>query len=174
MTCPTRARGVLPSAGSPPWPCPSGLCREIRPPSFPPFGCAGRWKPLVNVVRLPWRAFREREEGCSATCAVTPMSVGSAILVAHDEAAVDVDRLARHVIGVATREKAHDARHVLGSLRPAEGDHRGSPLPGFTGLPALEFAPFGVDLFPHRRVDRARADAIRRNPMGRQRLRRGA
>src|SRR5499426_4091973 len=127
-----------------------------------------------HVVRLSRRASRERDEGCSATCAVTPTSVGWAISVAHDEAAVDVDRLARHVVAVATREKAHDASHVLDSLRPAEGDHRGSPLPRFTGLPALEFAPFGVDLFPHRRVDRAGADAIRRDPMGRQHLRRGA
>src|SRR6516164_8970481 len=127
-----------------------------------------------HVVRLSRRASPQRDEGCSATCAVTPTSVGWAISVAHDEAAVDVDRLARHVIGVAAREKAHDASHVLGSLRPAEGDKRGSPLPGLTHLPALEFTPFGVDLPPHRRVDRAGADAIRRDPMGRQHLRRSA
>src|SRR5215831_9295063 len=55
-------------------------------------------------------------------CSAGPQ-VGWAISVAHDEAAVDVDRLARHVVAVATREKAYDAGHVLGSLRPAEGDH---------------------------------------------------
>src|SRR5262245_264726 len=32
--------------------------------------------------------------------------------VAHDETAVDVDGLARHVIGVTAGEKAHDASHV--------------------------------------------------------------
>src|SRR5262249_57521565 len=94
-----------------------------------------------QVVRLSRRAAPQRDEGCPATCAVTPTFLGSAISVARDEAAVDVDRLARHVIGVATREKAHDARHVLGGLRPAEGEHRGSPLPGFTRFPAPAFSP---------------------------------
>ena len=41
-------------------------------------------------------------------------------------------------------------------------------------MPALDFAPLRVDLLPHRRVDRAGADAIRRNPVGRQHLRGGA
>jgi hypothetical protein len=46
----------------------------------------------------------------------------AAISVAHDEAAINVDRLARHVVGVTAGEKAHDASHVLSSFRSAEGD----------------------------------------------------
>ena len=59
--------------------------------------------------------------------------------VTHDEAAVDVDRLARHVVGVAAGEKGHDAGHVLRGFGSAERNKRGSPLPGFTDLPALDF-----------------------------------
>src|SRR5258708_21936866 len=100
--------------------------------------------------------------------------VGRVISIAHPEPAVDVDRLTCHVVGIAAGEKAHDASHVVGSFGPAEGDKRGSPLPGFTGLPALDFAPLRVDLLPHRRVDRPGPDAIRPNPFGRQHLRGGA
>src|SRR2546426_11423518 len=75
--------------------------------------------------------------------------LGRLVSVAHDEAAVDVDRLARHVVGVAASEKAYDASHVLRSFGSAERDKRGSPLPGLTDLPALDFAPLGVDLPPH-------------------------
>src|SRR4029077_1939858 len=64
--------------------------------------------------------------------------------VAHDETAVDVNGLARHVIGVTAGEKAHDASHVFRSFGSAEGDQRGSRLPGFTDFPALYFGPLGV------------------------------
>ena len=68
--------------------------------------------------------------------------------VAHDETAVDVYGLARHVIGVTAGEKAHDASNVFRSFGSPEWDQRGSPLPGFTDFPALYFGPLGVDL-PH-------------------------
>jgi hypothetical protein len=42
--------------------------------------------------------------------------------VAHDETAVDVDGLARHVIGVTVGEKAHDASHVFRSFGSPERD----------------------------------------------------
>jgi hypothetical protein len=67
-----------------------------------------------------------------------PMQAVAAVLVAHDQTAVDVDGLARHVIGVAASEKAHDARHVLRGFGSAERDKRGAPLPGFTDFPALD------------------------------------
>src|SRR6516225_10007985 len=94
--------------------------------------------------------------------------------VAHDETAVDVDGLARHVIGVTAGEKAHDASHVFRSFGSPEWDQRGSPLPGFTDFPTLYLGPLSVDLPPHRRVDRARTNAIRSDPVGRQHLRRSA
>src|SRR5262245_58574449 len=94
----------------------------------------------------------------------------SLISVAHDETAVDVNGLARHVIGVAASEKTHEASYVLRSFGTPEWDKRGSPLPGLTDLPALDFGPLGVDLPPHWRVDRTRADAIRSDPVGGQHL----
>jgi hypothetical protein len=42
--------------------------------------------------------------------------------IAHDEAAVDVDRLTCHVVSIAASEKTHDTSHVVGSFRPAERD----------------------------------------------------
>src|SRR5260370_38251539 len=65
--------------------------------------------------------------------------VGRVISIAHHEPAVDVDRLTCHVVGIAAGEKAPDASHVVGGFGPAAGDKQGSPLPGFTGLPALDF-----------------------------------
>jgi hypothetical protein len=96
------------------------------------------------------------------------------VSVPHDEPAINDNRLARHVVRVAASEKAHDASHVLGSFGSAERDKRGSPLPGFTGLPALDLAPLGVDLPPHWCIDRTGTDTIRSDPVCRQRLRRGA
>src|SRR5260370_38332617 len=57
-----------------------------------------------------------------------------------------------------------------------EWDQRVSPLPGFTDFPALYLGPLGVDLPPHRRIYRTRADAIRSesDPVGRQHLRHSA
>src|SRR6266550_4215076 len=98
----------------------------------------------------------------------------ASISIAHDEAAVDVDGLAGHIVGVAAGKKAHDAGHVLGSFRSAERDDRGSPFPRFANSPALDLTPLGVDFLPHRRVNRPRADAIRGDPIGREHLRGGA
>src|SRR5256886_15096900 len=96
------------------------------------------------------------------------------ISIAHDEAAVDVDRLARHVVGIAAGEKADDASHVVGRFRPAERDQRSSPLPDCTGWQPFDLAPLGVDLLPHRRVYRTGADAIRCDLVGRKHLPPGA
>jgi hypothetical protein len=67
----------------------------------------------------------------------SPRSSTRRLLVPHHEAAVDIHRLAGHVVGVAAGEKAYQAGHVLGGFGPAERDERRSSLPGFTGLPAL-------------------------------------
>ena len=48
--------------------------------------------------------------------------VGRVISIAHDEAAVDVDRLTCHVIGIPASEKAYDACHVVGSFGSTERD----------------------------------------------------
>jgi len=48
--------------------------------------------------------------------------VGCVISIAHDEAAIDVDRLTRHVIGIPASEKAYDASHVVGSFGSTERD----------------------------------------------------
>src|SRR5262249_5701222 len=93
--------------------------------------------------------------------------------VPHNEPAVDVDRLPRHVVGVAASEKAHEAGHIVGSFGAAERDQRGSPLPGLAGLPTLDPAPFVVDLPPYWCIDRTGTDTVRSDPVCRQRLRRG-
>ena len=40
--------------------------------------------------------------------------------VAHDEAAVDIERLAGHVVRIAAGEKTHHTSYVLGRFGPAE------------------------------------------------------
>ena len=49
--------------------------------------------------------------------------------VAHNETAVDVDGLARHVIGVTAGGDARDASHIFRSFGSPEWDQRASSLP---------------------------------------------
>src|SRR5262245_53998246 len=42
--------------------------------------------------------------------------------ITHDQAAVDVEGLARHVVRIGAGQEGHHRRHVLRLLRPAEGD----------------------------------------------------
>src|SRR5437867_13225799 len=93
-------------------------------------------------------------------------------LVAHHEAAVDVEGLPGHVIGVGAGQKRHHAGKVLGSLGAAERDPADPPFPGLALAEPFERAPLAVDLLPHRRLHRAWADAVRRDPVPSERLRR--
>jgi hypothetical protein len=58
----------------------------------------------------------DRSQLLACWCRPSPPHLAS---VAHDETAVDVDGLARHVIGVTAGEKAHDASHVFISVHSA-------------------------------------------------------
>src|SRR5260370_34742267 len=94
------------------------------------------------------------------------LSIWAGVSVAHDEAAVDLDRLARHVVGVGAGQEDGEARQVLGDLWPAERDPGGTPLPGLAPLPAFERRPVGVDLLPPRRGHGTPAQAVARDPGG--------
>src|SRR5713226_3874532 len=98
----------------------------------------------------------------------------AATLVAHDEAAVDVNRLAGHVVRVAAGEEAHHAGDVVGLLGAAEWNAGDAALPGFADFPAFELGPFGIDPGPQWRIDDTRADAVGRDLERCQHLRRGA
>src|SRR6185436_4930074 len=90
--------------------------------------------------------------------------------VPHYHSAVDVDRLARHVIRVRAGQERDDVRNVLGPLRASERDTADPALPRFALAQSLERAPLLVDLLPHRGLDRAGTDTIRGDPLAGQQL----
>src|SRR5690242_12140756 len=79
-----------------------------------------------------------------AECTVT----WACLSVAHHQPAVDDHCLARHVVRVATRQEADDARHVVGRFGATERDEAGASPPGLAELQSLELGPFGVQLGP--------------------------
>src|SRR6266478_7222591 len=95
-------------------------------------------------------------------------------LVAHHDAAVHVDGLPRHVVRVGPGEKRDDARDGLGPLRSSQRNVPDPALPRLALPQSLEGSPLPVDLLPHRRLHRPRADAIRCDPLRRQHLGRRA
>src|SRR5437660_11900588 len=78
----------------------------------------------------------------------------------HDEAAVDAERLPRHVAGAIGGEKSDDGGDVLGPLHAPERHRLGAPARELLRGDAHHRALVARDLGPHVRLDEARAHAV--------------
>src|SRR3989442_11576906 len=85
----------------------------------------------------------------------------------HDEAAVDAQRLPRHVARLARHEKADHARDVLGTLHPPEWDLRGALARELLGREPHQLALLARDVGPHVGLHEAGAHAVHPDPVGR-------
>src|SRR5439155_222600 len=83
----------------------------------------------------------------------------------HDEAAVDAERLPRHVAGAIGGEKSDDGGDVLGPLHAPERHRLGAPTRELLRGDAHHRALIARDLGPHVRLDEARAHAVDADPV---------
>jgi hypothetical protein len=67
-----------------------------------------------------WASSRRENPNRSEELAGGRATAQRPVSASDDEATVDVDRLARHVVRIAASEKAHDASHVFGSFGSTE------------------------------------------------------
>src|SRR2546428_11607874 len=85
----------------------------------------------------------------------------------HHEAAVDAQRLPRHVTRLTRHEKADHARDVLGTLHPPEWDLRGALARELLGREAHQLALLARDVGPHVGLHEAGAHAVHADPVRR-------
>src|SRR5213593_3029225 len=78
----------------------------------------------------------------------------------HEEAAVDAQRLSRHVARLARDEKADHVGDVLGSLHPAERYRTGAVAGEFFSAHAHQLALLARHSRPHVGLDESRAHAV--------------
>jgi hypothetical protein len=81
----------------------------------------------------------------------------------HDEAAIDADRLAGHVAGLAGGEEADHVRHVLRPLEPAQGNGGEPPTSDTMQNTVVHTYPMVSQFWTYKPEEFLRAPAYDRN-----------